>query len=194
MTSGTRNINTAPANDDVDEAAERLLSLSVQRRSANPADRMTFWIANPAHVYPGYVPVPADLFAGYDLKHSAARFGITRAQFNREYNADCHGTANPSIMDKPVWKYMIFQGMNSFDATELLSKGPDGPEAKYGATDSKPVWCFRRMGSTQTIVADGRIVCIGGEHEDSYDPDFCIYNGMLYLIASRNPQVALSSL
>jgi hypothetical protein len=23
---------------------------------------------------------------------------------------------------------------------------------------------------------DGRIICIAGEHEDSYDPDFCIYN------------------
>ena len=27
-----------------------------------------------------------------------------------------------------------------------------------------------------TLLPDGRVVEIGGEHEDFYDPDFCIYN------------------
>ncbi|RMH28034.1 MAG: hypothetical protein D6692_06905 [Planctomycetota bacterium] len=30
-------------------------------------------------------------------------------------------------------------------------------------------------------MADGRIICIGGEHEDGYDPDFCIFNDVVVL-------------
>jgi hypothetical protein len=33
-----------------------------------------------------------------------------------------------------------------------------------------------RFGQSITFLPDGRIVLIGGEHEDYYDPDFCIYN------------------
>ena len=35
------------------------------------------------------------------------------------------------------------------------------------------------MGRTYTRLADGRVVYVGGEHEDSYDPDFCIYNDVV---------------
>jgi hypothetical protein len=35
-----------------------------------------------------------------------------------------------------------------------------------------PIWTFERYGRTQTELPDGRVVCIGGEHEDYYDPDF----------------------
>ena len=42
-----------------------------------------------------------------------------------------------------------------------------------------PVWTFERMGATSCILPDGRILYIGGEHEDSYDPDFCIYNDLV---------------
>jgi hypothetical protein len=37
------------------------------------------------------------------------------------------------------------------------------------------------MGQTRTELADGRVVCVGGEHEDYYDPDFCIYNDVVVL-------------
>ena len=39
-----------------------------------------------------------------------------------------------------------------------------------------PVWCAQRFGQSITFLEDGRVVQVGGEHEDSYDPDFCIYN------------------
>jgi len=35
------------------------------------------------------------------------------------------------------------------------------------------------MGATHTELPDGRIVSVGGEHEDYYDPDFCIYNDVV---------------
>ncbi|MCI0676080.1 MAG: hypothetical protein L0Y42_09935 [Phycisphaerales bacterium] len=34
---------------------------------------------------------------------------------------------------------------------------------------------------TRTPMADGRIICIAGEYEDFYDPDFCIYNDVIVL-------------
>jgi hypothetical protein len=44
-----------------------------------------------------------------------------------------------------------------------------------------PIWTFERYGATRTELPDGRMVCIGGEHEDYYDPDFCIYNDVVVL-------------
>ena len=38
------------------------------------------------------------------------------------------------------------------------------------------MWCFARYGMSQTLLPDCRVVHVGGEHEDHYDPDFCIYN------------------
>jgi hypothetical protein len=42
-----------------------------------------------------------------------------------------------------------------------------------------PIWTFERYGATRTELSDGRIICIGGEHEDYYDPDFHIYNDVV---------------
>ena len=39
-----------------------------------------------------------------------------------------------------------------------------------------PHWCYYRMGQSETVLPDGTNVLIAGEHEDSYDPDFFIYN------------------
>ena len=39
--------------------------------------------------------------------------------------------------------------------------------------------CFSRFGMSFTELPDGRFIQIGGEHEDFYDPDFCIYNDVI---------------
>ncbi|KAK5652677.1 hypothetical protein OQA88_10271 [Cercophora sp. LCS_1] len=80
--------------------------------------------------------------------------------------------SNPTIMDKPFWKYMIAKGDWSYGANKMLDINPfrDGP-----------TWCFDRFGRTTTWLPDGRVVLIAGEHEDSYDPDFCIYNDVVVI-------------
>ena len=35
------------------------------------------------------------------------------------------------------------------------------------------------MGAAQVEMADGPIITIAAEHEDCYDPDFCIYNDVV---------------
>jgi hypothetical protein len=45
--------------------------------------------------------------------------------------------------------------------------------------DDGPIWTFDRMGQSRTELPDGRLVCVAGEHEDYYDPDFHIYNDVV---------------
>ncbi|PAX49814.1 hypothetical protein CK510_27640 [Brunnivagina elsteri CCALA 953] len=82
------------------------------------------------------------------------------------------GTANPEVMKIEFWHEMVrsrttaWAGRNNFDDTD-------------NAFGDKAVWCFQRFGRTITQLPDGRIIQIGGEHEDYYDPDFCIYNDVV---------------
>lgn len=64
-----------------------------------------------------------------------------------------------------------------------LGSYPYQVRAYFGMEDdySVPVWTFNRMGATSTPHPDGRLICIGGEHEDSGDPDFCIYNDVVII-------------
>ncbi|MEL6166440.1 MAG: ankyrin repeat domain-containing protein, partial [Cyanobacteria bacterium J06628_3] len=50
-------------------------------------------------------------------------------------------------------------------------------------------WCYQRFGRTTTILPDGRIIEIAGEHEDFYDPDFCIYNDVVVFDGKGNFQI-----
>jgi hypothetical protein len=72
------------------------------------------------------------------------------------------------VINEPFWLAMIRSGVNGYIATKTFK----GPSSFRGG----PVWCADRFGQSITFLDDGRIVQIGGEHEDSYDPDFCIYN------------------
>ena len=71
-------------------------------------------------------------------------------------------------MEEPFWEGMIRAGLTGYEATQLF----DGPSS----FDAGPVWCAQRFGQSITFLPDGRVVQIAGEHEDGYDPDFCIYN------------------
>lgn len=48
-----------------------------------------------------------------------------------------------------------------------------------GGLDDEAVWCFDRFGKSFTVLPDRRVIEIAGEHEDYYDPDFCIYNDVI---------------
>jgi hypothetical protein len=81
---------------------------------------------------------------------------------------------NPTKIDKPFWKYMIARpGLDGYQARKKL--GLMTP----AALGKGPVFCFQRFGMTKTKLPDGRVVYIGGEHEDWYDPDFFIYNNVV---------------
>ena len=78
------------------------------------------------------------------------------------------GSQNPELFDNPFWMAMVRSGGSGWQASEKF--------ADSNAYERPPVWSYQRFGRTTTVLDDGRIVEIGGEHEDHYDPDFCIYN------------------
>lgn len=104
------------------------------------------------------------------LPRNGAQLNVTK----QKYLADKKprfGAANPQVMDLPFWREMVRSGISAYEAQTKLEE-PDG------VVDG-PVWCFDRFGMSFTELPDGRFVEIAGEHEDSYDPDFCIYNDVV---------------
>lgn len=83
------------------------------------------------------------------------------------------GSANPERMDLHYWKWLVRSGYGPNRARTIL-----GFEE---AAHTGPEWTFSRMGDTRTDLGDGRIVCVGGEYDDWYDPDFSIYNDVIVL-------------
>jgi len=93
------------------------------------------------------------------------------------------GTRNPERMRLEHWEWMVRHGGDPFNVRLDLGLDCNYPRcSEEGACDRhEPDWCFQRFGMTRTGLSDGRIICVGGEHEDSYDPDFCIYNDVIVL-------------
>lgn len=115
-----------------------------------------------------------DLPGGYRQEQASDLLQITREQYVADQNAETRGTANPSVMNKPFWIFQV--GPGGFPAWKARTAFGNIEEDSF----ANPVWCFTRFGATRTRLPDGRVVCIGGEHEDYYDPDFCIYNGKFF--------------
>ena len=78
------------------------------------------------------------------------------------------GTYNGEPMPIPFWEAMVRSGIGGYQAADLFGLAQGDRE--------RPVWCAERFGQSMTLLADGRVVQVAGEHEDGYHPDFCIYN------------------
>ncbi|MCB9924928.1 MAG: ankyrin repeat domain-containing protein [Planctomycetaceae bacterium] len=94
---------------------------------------------------------------------------VTKAEY-RTGKLPRFGRSNPEVMDIPFWKEMVRAGITAY-----RGKAQFGDESDM----SEPAWCFSRFGMSFTELPDGRFIQIGGEHEDFYDPDFCIYNDVI---------------
>ena len=82
------------------------------------------------------------------------------------------GRGNPERMDLAHWVEMVRSGESAYAAAARYL-------GEEGWTRPETCWCFDRFGMSRTRLGDGRVVCVGGEHEDHYDPDFCIYNDVV---------------
>jgi Ankyrin repeats (3 copies) len=78
------------------------------------------------------------------------------------------GESNPEKIEDPFWEGMIRAGVAATTATHWFLE-----KSHLGVC---PVWCAQRFGQSRTLLDDGRIIEIAGEHEDYYDPNFLIYN------------------
>jgi ankyrin repeat protein len=98
-----------------------------------------------------------------------SHLGVTKAEYKTGKDRQ-FGTTNPDLMDIPFWREMVRSGVSACHARNQFAD-----EERF----SSPVWCFSRFGTSFTELPDGRFVQIAGEHEDHYDPDFCIYNEVI---------------
>lgn len=117
---------------------------------------------------------PADLgchhqriLIGLDSVDGDPLAGIIPADFRRARSRK-FGETNAQRMREPFWEAMIRAGGGAYGAGRRFDTADTGQDG--------PVWCADRYGQSLTLLPDGRAIQIGGEHEDSYDPDFCIYN------------------
>lgn len=97
----------------------------------------------------------------------------------QQYLAQKHrlfGQANPQICDIPFWYDMVRCRLNAWQARDLFDD--------TDSTNDQPVWCDDRFGKSITALDNGEFIEIAGEHEDSYDPDFCIYNDIFHYKAN----------
>lgn len=95
---------------------------------------------------------------------------ITRELFQQQRSRQ-FGNANPERMEIAFWEWMVRKCEGPYRVRELFSV-PFKPE-------DGPIWTFSRMGATRTGLPDGRMISVGGEYDDYYDPDFCIYNDVI---------------
>ena len=111
----------------------------------------------------------------------------------REQARPRSGSANPERMRVAFWEWMIAGGGKySRIRRDFRFRGffPWDARREFGGSDDEgPLWTFNRFGSTRTALPDRRIVFVGGEHEDFYDPDFCIYNDLIVLTASDQIEI-----
>lgn len=98
-----------------------------------------------------------------------------------------YGNGNPEGVANDFWHLMVRQRRSAYWARKLFGLKIDWNAHQQHVTksswrdvaDGGPVFCFTRFGRSVTVLPDGRIIHIGGEHEDWYDPDFCIYNDVI---------------
>ncbi|NEU84160.1 ankyrin repeat domain-containing protein [Nostoc sp. UIC 10630] len=122
-----------------------------------------------------------------DMRRSLT--GIDNSKFSlselspEQYFAGKHprfGKTNPELMNIPFWQAMICDGRSAYTGKNIFNDIENCQDK---------VWCYDRFGRTITQLSDGRIVEIAGEHEDYYDPDFCIYNDVVVYQSDGNFQI-----
>jgi hypothetical protein len=126
----------------------------------SPAIRSHFEVSNDdedSEDFPSAEPPPASLTREIFLEWRSPRRGKVQAE----------------RMNNALWEWLIPSRWNAWRINQHF----EGP----GIFEAGPGWCFDRMGRSTTELPDGRKVLIAGEHEDSYDPDFFIYNDVVLL-------------
>lgn len=112
---------------------------------------------------------------------------VTVLKFDRALAANLrspqYGWRNPQLVQNGFWELMIRVRRTAHWATSVFRMESDhsaflGTSARRNLPNG-PVFCFTRSGRTVTQLRDGRLVYVGGEHEDWYDVHFCIYNDVV---------------
>lgn len=143
------------------------------------------------------------------LKHGA-NFNAMRPELREKLNPSAHldyrlaqitkdqfllarkprnGTSNPERCNEAYWQAMIVERKCAYAANYRFKQDTD--EKDWIQRSDGPTWCADRFGQSLNWLDDGRCIEIGGEHEDFYDSDFCIYNDVIVHEPGKLPQIFL---
>jgi ankyrin repeat protein len=162
----------AGADVDVDASGTALKSAE----SREMAMRLLDAGANPADLSHEAKRAIVGLASTAEEALSAVSVEDYRRSFTRSFGKD-----NPERMRVPFWEAMVRCGAPAYEARSQF----EGATGRF----SQPIWSAQRFGQSLTLLPDGRAVQIGGEHEDHYDDDFCIYNDVF--VHERDGSVAI---
>lgn len=134
--------------------------------------------------------------AGSDLNDSSIEMKrALKGLYNEEIELDkqafivgrdrVFGTTNPQLMEIPFWNIMIKSGRTAGLVELTYQKEFNDITEDW----DRPIWCYQRYGQTFTALPDGRFIEIGGEHEDYYDSNFCIYNDVVVSDGNGNFEI-----
>jgi hypothetical protein len=128
------------------------------------------------------------------------RTGCTLDDYTRACSAlQLQPFNNPEVVTSPYYESLIRMKMGAYSARTFFIKYFNTPESKltdyqlYLSQCSEPFWTFSRVGKSITKLSDGREIHIGGEHEDYYDPDFCIYNDVICMNTDINDVICMNT-
>lgn len=93
-------------------------------------------------------------------------------QAYRDFKHPQLGHSNPTDVSNPFYQWVIKYKVDAWTIQKVIIDNYDYDKR----VELLPLWCQARMGQSQTVLPDGRVILIGGEYEDYYHPDFCIYN------------------
>lgn len=102
---------------------------------------------------------------------------------------------NPTNLTNPYWQWVIQHRLNPNQILNVVPNADENLRNKrhFGETtptcECPPLWSFQRMGQTQTMLPDGREIFIGGEFDDFYDPNFCIFNDVVVKYPNGDIQI-----
>ena len=116
---------------------------------------------------------------GFDPEPDEYLLDVSPSEFSKGRSRR-FGMSNPEEIVEPFWEGMIRSGITAFQAAQLYEgraeRRVSSQVPNVREIVNSPIWCAQRFGQSITFLPDGRIVQVAGEHEDSYDQDFCIYN------------------
>eukprot|EP00750_Incisomonas_marina_P003619 INCI13286.1.p1 GENE.INCI13286.1~~INCI13286.1.p1 ORF type:complete len:332 (-),score=75.92 INCI13286.1:102-1097(-) len=96
-----------------------------------------------------------------------------------------YGESNPQLVRNNFQLAMVrsqasaWEARHRFHANAVDDDNDDDDETWTRGDSRTTVFSFDRLGRSCTELPDGRLVFVGGAHEDSSDPDFCIYNDVV---------------
>jgi len=90
-------------------------------------------------------------------------------EYFKEFKPRTFGKTNPELTNNKIWLNMVKCRLTAYDF-----------RVKFNFLSfDKPIWCCDRLGQSINVLDNGTVIEIGGEHEDFYDEDFCIYNDVI---------------